>query len=110
VSDQAARLADELREALDDPNRGDWGSYPWEHLGDAERDVRVLLAELTAARQETDTLERKTEQLREALLEARRTFDVLLEIGSENSLWRNVASVGSKDATDALAAAGDRQP
>lgn len=37
-------LAQELREALDDPKRGEWGGYPWEHLGDAERDVRELLA------------------------------------------------------------------
>ena len=37
-------LAVELREALDDPRRGEWGGYPWEHLGDAERDVLALLA------------------------------------------------------------------
>jgi len=40
---EAEYLAAELREALDDPKRGEWGGYPWEHLGDAERDVRVLL-------------------------------------------------------------------
>src|SRR5574337_1578768 len=38
-------LSRELRETLDDPKRYDWGG-PWEHIGDAERDVRALLDEL----------------------------------------------------------------
>lgn len=48
-------LANELREALDDPRRYEWGG-PWEHLGDAERDVRVLLDELAAAEQQVAAL------------------------------------------------------
>ena len=52
------RLASELREALDDPKRGEWGGYPWEHLGDAERDVRKLLAALDAERSRAEQWER----------------------------------------------------
>jgi hypothetical protein len=53
-------LAQELREALDDPRRYEWGEGPWEHLGDAEKDVRVLLDTLIAKQEEC-------ERLREAL-------------------------------------------
>lgn len=42
-ADLAQTLAEELSEALDDERRYTWGDGPWEHLGDAERDVRILL-------------------------------------------------------------------
>src|SRR3954454_10251057 len=54
---EGAALVEELREALDDPKRGEWGGYPWEHLGDAERDVRVLLAECGRLRERVRELE-----------------------------------------------------
>jgi len=44
------QLADELQAALDDPKRYEWGEGPWEHLGDAEKDVRLLLAGIAALR------------------------------------------------------------
>lgn len=58
--DKALRLAEELRRALDDPKRAEWGDGPWEHLGDAERDVRVLLLgmDALAADLEAATLDR----------------------------------------------------
>lgn len=37
-------ISRELREVLEDPERHFWGG-PWEHLGDAERDVLKLLDE-----------------------------------------------------------------
>jgi hypothetical protein len=49
------QLADELRAALDDPQRHVWGG-PWEHLGDAEKDVRLLLAGIALLRSEIDRL------------------------------------------------------
>ena len=55
-TEEALALADELAEALDDPKRGDWGGYPWEHLGDAERDVRKLLCLRAALREAQDAL------------------------------------------------------
>jgi predicted Zn-ribbon and HTH transcriptional regulator len=69
VHEQAVR---ELREALDDPKRYEWGEGPWEHLGDAERDVRALLDYV-------DALVAERDRLREALLaiieEARAAWD-----------------------------------
>lgn len=56
LTERAKELAAELTEALDDPRRGEWGGYPWEHLGDAERDVRVLLAALVVSEQQRERL------------------------------------------------------
>lgn len=72
VSGEAARealnatlaLADELREALDDPRRGEWGGYPWEHLGDAERDVRPLLDALASLASRLEAAERERDKWR----------------------------------------------
>lgn len=55
-------LANELREALNDPRRHEWGG-PWEHLGDAERDVRVLLDQLEAAEQQVAALREALERI-----------------------------------------------
>jgi hypothetical protein len=58
------RLVEELKEALDDPRRDEWGGYPWEHLGDAERDVRKLLTALDRLLVENERLD---DAIRDAL-------------------------------------------
>jgi hypothetical protein len=66
MSDHAdtIRLAQELREALDDPKRYEWGEGPWEHLGDAERDVRKLLDGIDALAARCDALEKERDHYR----------------------------------------------
>lgn len=56
LSEMGIRLAAELRDALDDPKRYEWGDGPWEHLGDAEKDVRLLLATVDELVDERDAL------------------------------------------------------
>lgn len=70
-------IARELREALDDPARGEWGGYPWEHLGDAERDVRELLTEC--------------ERLREALVKSHvHSLDLALALAESDPLYAEI--------------------
>ncbi len=47
--EKAMALARELNVALEDPKRWEWGDCPWEHLEDAESDVRKLIDGLVAA-------------------------------------------------------------
>jgi hypothetical protein len=46
TNEELSALATNLTEALDDPKRYEWEDCPWEHLGDAERDVRLLIADV----------------------------------------------------------------
>ena len=46
---QALDVAEAIEGAWRDNETSDFHEYPWEHLGDAERDVRVLIAGLREA-------------------------------------------------------------
>jgi hypothetical protein len=59
---RALALAAELRTALDDPKRYEWGEGPWEHLGDAERDVRALLDALAESERQRADYEQALER------------------------------------------------
>jgi hypothetical protein len=63
--DKAIALAQELRAAMDDQNPG-WYEYPWEHLGDAEKDVRILIAGLLGEPHELDVLAALQHEIRDA--------------------------------------------
>lgn len=65
-ADDTRALASALRAALDDPARYEWGEGPWEHLGDAERDVRQLLDDLDALAARVEELEAENARLQGA--------------------------------------------
>ena len=46
---KALALALEIEQALQEGAESGWFDQPWEHLGDAERDIRVLIAGLKDA-------------------------------------------------------------
>lgn len=46
---QALEVADAIEGAWRENETSDFHEYPWEHLGDAERDVRVLIVGLREA-------------------------------------------------------------
>ncbi len=49
VIEKALALADEIEQAERELIDSGWGGYPWEHLGDASRDIAVLIRGLRAA-------------------------------------------------------------
>ncbi len=68
-----------------------------------ERQQKMDEAQLSHVLEEWDIQRRRAQKLEAALQEAERTFSTLLELSLDNRLWKNVASVGEKDARAALA-------
>lgn len=95
-ADDTRALAAELRAALDDPARYEWGEGPWEHLGDAERDVRQLLDAL-------DALAARVEELGAALRETARKFTLAEED-------KRILEARLRDAQEALRVIEDTSP
>lgn len=65
MADGSLRDTDTIREARELANElelcwqqlpSEWAAYPWEHLGDADRDIRRLVAGLFAVLVERDRL------------------------------------------------------
>lgn len=51
---EAVRLGREIKQAEFEHATSGWGGYPWEHLGDASRDIAVLIRGLLVARAALD--------------------------------------------------------
>lgn len=63
----ALYLADEIQQSEKELLESGWGGYPWEHLGDASRDIAKLIRGLRFAAKLVDALQPLSAKIDHAL-------------------------------------------